>query len=129
MPTTKLILGAPRSIFTKMKRDFRLSVSKENRDFFDICKALKSKGYSPSNFICVATREKFERDVKITIKKKVLSPPQQPAAPKYVRPPKTDAEIQKEKKQKEDELIKEQEKARQRAEEFARIKRIMGRQD
>lgn len=64
-----------------MKRDFRLSVSKENRDYFDICKVLKSKGYSPSNFTCIATREKFNRDVKIVIQKAVLSPPQQKAEP------------------------------------------------
>ena len=61
----------------KARRDIRVSVSRENNDIFDIWKTLKSKKYMVSDFVCVATREKFQRDVDIVIKKKVLSSPQQ----------------------------------------------------
>ncbi len=114
-------------------RGLHISVKKKYKPlvrFLDYYK--ETMGANVSELICELAMAGLTTEPWKT-RAKVLSPPQQKVelvtTPKYVRPPKTDAEISHEKKLKEDELIKEQEKARQRAEEFARIKRIMGKQD
>jgi len=113
-----------------VKRDIRLSVSKKNKELFDICKVLKDKGYSPSSFICIAAIEKYHRDVKIVMKKDVLSPVQQDVTtPTYIRPSKTEAEIKIENERLEAERLKEIERKRLRQVELANIKALMKRQD
>jgi len=114
----------------RRKRDIRVSVSEENSDIFDIWKTLKSKKYAVSHFVCIAIREKFERDVRIIIKKEVLSPVQQDMkTPKYVRPPKSEAEIKIE-KEREAERIRIQEGIkRQRRADYEAAKAFREKQD
>ena len=124
MPTVKLILGSPRSFF--MKRDIRLSVSKENREIFDVCKVLKSKGYSPSRFICIATLEKYDRDVKLKIEKHVLSPPQQKVIEVRTRPrEKTPDEIRDEQLREEAAKIADEERKRRKVVEMENIRKLI----
>ena len=89
----------------RLRRDIRISISRKNTDMFGMCQTLKVKGYSPSNFICIATREKFLRDVKIIPAKAVLLPPQQQEPREvitYKPREKTEDEIQREKQREAD---------------------------
>ena len=111
----------------KIRRDIRISISRKNTDMFGMCQTLKVKGYSPSNFICIATREKFMRDVKIIPAKAVLLPPQQQKPEPVIRGPrvKTPDEIREEQLRQEAAARAEEERKRHKAQVIADIKEYM----
>jgi len=107
----------------RRKRDIRISVSRKNEDIFVIWQAIQAADPNPSSTVIKWIRERY---VKEWGKTKVLSPVQQNTTiTKFVRPPKSEAEIKMEKERLEAERLAELERKRLKAEEIANIKRIM----
>ena len=111
-----------------MRRDLKLSVSRNNRDIFDIWRSIQAVDPHPSSTVIKWIRERYALEWKN--RNKVLSPPQQiVTTPKYIRPPKTEAEIRQDDKRKEDELRKQEEIKRQRRAAYEAAKEFMEKQD
>ena len=114
-------------------RGLHISVKKKYKPlvtFLDYYK--ETMGANVSELICELAMAGLTTEPWKT-RAKVLSPPQQKveivAAPKYVRPPKTETEIRQEKEREAEELHKQEEIKRQRRAAYEAAKTFMEKQD